>query len=408
MMTPGVKRTLWLAFVGPLCCTLVLAVGGALAQSNQSFPGNPIAGRRIFIARGCDRCHAIWGNGGTLGPDFALVGAGRSLQQLAGMFWNHTPQMIQTVQVRGFQWPTFTEEELANVISYIYYVKLFDEPGDPLLGERWFSEKRCVECHSVAGESAIAAGSGRSALPLDDYARYIAPIQLAAGMWNHGPAMQAQQSARGVPIPTFIGREMADIQAYIRHNSSLRAREIVFLQPPDPNTGRELFQAKGCVNCHGSNGEGTENGPDLRTATQRLRVSEIAGTLWNHSSQMAAAMRVRGIAFPRFQDSEMADVVAFLYYLRFYDTAGDAGAGEAVFAQKGCARCHAADGGRSIGPDLSQSEAILAPLRLATAMWNHAPAMYTVIQLEQVEWPRFEGTEMRDLAVYLRSLAAGQ
>jgi cytochrome c len=402
MLTPRATRTLSIAAVGVLCCTLLLVANAAHAQSEQSFPGDPIAGRRIFIARGCDRCHAIWGNGGTLGPDFALVGAGRSLQQLAGMFWNHTPQMIQTVQVRGFQWPTFTEEELADIISYIYYVKLFDEPGDPLRGERWFRELRCIECHAIAG------AGGRTDLPLDDYARYIAPLMLAAGMWNHGPAMQAQQATLRVPIPTFRGREMADIQAYIREASSLQARDVIFLQPPDPNTGRELFVAKGCTTCHGPSGIGTRFGPDLRSATQRLRVSEIAGTLWNHSAQMVVAMQARGIAFPRFQGNEMADVIAFLYYLRFYDAGGDPRAGEAVFAQKGCASCHAADGGESIGPDLSQSDAILAPLRLATAMWNHAPAMYTVIQLEHADWPRFEGSEMRDLAVYLRILAAGK
>ncbi|UCF21317.1 MAG: c-type cytochrome [Gemmatimonadota bacterium] len=400
MMNPRARKTLLFGCVGILYCTLCLGVDAARAQSNQSFTGDPAAGRSIFIARGCDRCHAIWGNGGTLGPDFALVGAGRSLQQLAGMFWNHTPQMIQTVQARGFQWPTFTEEELADIISYIYYVKLFDEPGDPELGARWFREMRCIECHAIGGEG------GRNALPLDHYARYIAPLMLAAGMWNHGSAMQAQQAALRAPIPSFLGREMADIQAYIRDRSSLQDRDIVFLQPPDPTNGRELFLAKGCSNCHGPDGSGTSFGPDLRSATQRLRVSEIAGTLWNHSSRMVAAMRARGMTFPRFEGGELADVIAFLYYLRFYDTRGDAKAGEAVFVQKGCASCHAVDGQTSIGPDLAESDAIQTPLLLATAMWNHAPAMYTVIQLEHADWPRFEGTEMRDLAVYLSNLGA--
>ncbi len=82
----------------------------------------------MFVERGCVRCHAIWGNGGTLGPDFATLGAAHSMQQLAGLFWNHTPRMIETVRRRGFQWPTLTETELANVLSYLYYVKLFDEP----------------------------------------------------------------------------------------------------------------------------------------------------------------------------------------------------------------------------------------------------------------------------------------
>ncbi|UCC81813.1 MAG: c-type cytochrome [Gemmatimonadota bacterium] len=401
LQTPN-QGSLRFAVLAVLCCIWASGAGTVHAQSDQSFPGDPIAGRRIFVARGCDRCHAIWGNGGTLGPDFALVGAGRSLQQLAGMFWNHTPQMIQTVQVKGFQWPTFSEEELADIISYIYYVKLFDEPGDPVLGERWFREMRCVECHAVGGEG------GRTALPLDGYAQYIAPLMLATGMWNHGSGMQARQAAERGPIPSFRGREMADIQAYIREVSNLQSRDVIFLQPPDPNTGRGLYLRKGCSSCHGPNGGGTRFGPDLRSATSQLRVSEIAGTLWNHSSQMATAMRARGIAFPRFAGKEMADVIAFLYYLRFYDTGGDARVGEVVFAQKGCASCHAVDGGASIGPDLSQSDAILAPIRLATAMWNHAPAMYAVIQLEQADWPRFEGAEMRDLAVYLSDMAAGK
>ncbi len=346
------------------------------------------------------RCHAIWGNGGTLGPDFALVGAGRSLQQLAGMFWNHTPRMIETVRQRGLRWSTFSEPELADIISYIYYVKLFDEPGNPDLGERWFWEKRCVQCHAVGGVGG-AVGSA-----LDSYARYLAPISLAQGMWNHGRGMQAQQSLRGVPMPTFMGREMADIQAYIRRSSSLQGRDVRFLQPPNPNTGRRLFAAKGCARCHGSSGGGTAFGPDLRTATQRLRVSEIAGELWNHSSQMAEAMRARGISFPRFQGNEMADVIAFLYYMRFYETGGDVRRGELLYAQKGCSSCHARDGEATMGPDLSQSQAILTPLALATAMWNHAPGMYDLTQVQQAEWPLFEGNEMRDLSVYLRTLAS--
>jgi mono/diheme cytochrome c family protein len=121
---------------------------------------------------------------------------------------------------------------------------------------------------------------------------------------------------------------------------------------------------------------------------------------------MVAAMHALGIPFPEFQGSEMADVISFLYYLRFYESEGDPLAGKRVFDRKGCSGCHADAGNSAIGPTLSESEAVLTPLGLATAMWNHAPAMYDLIQLEW--WPRFEGEEMRDLSVYLRSLSAGQ
>lgn len=394
----GLPRSPYL--VGTLVWLFVSGVSTAVTQPAPSFTGDPISGRRIFVDRGCVRCHSIWGNGGTLGPDFALVGAGRSLQQLAGLFWNHTPRMIDTVRDEGLQWPLFSEEDLADIISYIYYVKLFDEPGDPDAGERWFRQKRCAQCHTVGG---VGGGIGPA---LDSFARYVAPIMLAAGMWNSGPAMRAAQSAHAVPMPAFVGRELSDIHAYIRRASNLREREILLLEPPDPNVGRQVFVAKQCVRCHGTSGQGTEFGPDLRAATQRLHVSEIAGQLWNHAFQMAAAMRALGISFPEFQGSEMADVISFLYYLRFYESEGDPLAGERVFNRKGCSSCHADAGNSAIGPTLSESEAVLTPLGLATAMWNHAPAMYDLIQLEW--WPRFEGEEMRDLSVYLRSLSAGQ
>ncbi len=389
--------------MGPWRAALVLGLlgvqGGQLgAQAAGVFPGTPTTGARIFVERGCVRCHSIWGNGGTLGPDFAVVGAGRSMQQLAGEFWNHTPRMIVTLRRQGVRWPTFTEPELADVISYIYYVKLFDPPGDADLGAQWFREKRCVECHAVGGTG------GHVGPALDRYARYIAPIMLAEGMWNHGPAMQGKQTERGIPIPIFAGREMADIQAYIRSMSSLRNRTVVLLQPPNPANGGRLFAAKGCVRCHGAGGRGTEYAPDLRTATLRLSVSEIAGVLWNHSFRMSAAMRARGFAFPQFRDTEMADVIAFLYYLRFNETGGDAREGVRVFARKGCTNCHALDGRRATGPDLTRAAAVRTPLGLATAMWNHAPAMFDVAQSRQVEWPGFEGDEMRDLSAFLHSL----
>jgi cytochrome c2 len=384
----------------PIAAFALANVASVGISRAQEFRGDPIQGRHIFVERECNQCHSIWGNGGTLGPDFATVGAGRSLLQLAGMFWNHTPRMIETVRRRGVQWPIFSEGELADIISYIYYVKLFDESGDADLGERWFRDKRCAECHAV-GETGGDVGPA-----LDEFAEYIAPIVLAADMWNHGVDMRLEQAARGISTPSFAGRELADIQAYLRRQSTLRHRDVVMLEPPDPNRGEDLFGTKGCIECHGGNGGGTVYGPDIQTATERLSVSEIAGELWNHSSVMADSMQIREITYPRFEPGEMADVIAFLYYLRFYEEDGDLQEGELVFSRKGCATCHASAGRAAIGPNLSGSAAVRTPLSLATAMWNHAPAMYDRIQREQVDWPRFEAEEMRDLSVYLKSLVS--
>lgn len=358
--------------------------------------GNPTSGERLFAERGCVRCHAIWGIGGDLGPDLGEVGLGRSLMQLAGMFWNHTPRMIETVQSHGFRWSTFTESELADVISYIYYVKLFDEPGDAALGARWMREKRCSECHEVGGEG------GQVGPALDMFAQYVASIPLAEELWNHGRVMREAQADSGVPVPRFSGSEIADIQEYIRRASRLRGRNVVLLPPPDPARGERLFQAKSCSACHGASGRGTPFGPDLRTAIQQLRVSEITGELWNHSARMTEVMEERGITYPLFARGELTDVVAYLYYLRFGETEGDRRAGEILFAEKGCGDCHTGD--QPIGPDLARSEVVGTQMGVATAMWNHAPSMYQGVQRAGIPWPLFRGNEMRDLAAYLQEL----
>lgn len=322
--------------------------------------------------------------------------------QLAGMFWNHTPRMIETVRSRGFDWPTFTDSDLADVISYIYYVKLFDEPGDPSLGAQWLKEKRCRECHSVGGEG------GRVGPSLDSYARYLAPVPLAAGMWNHGRVMRDQQNTAGIPMPRFYGREISDIQAYIRKVGRSRGRPVVLLAPPDPARGERLFVTKRCTVCHGASGRGTSLGPDLRTAIQHLRASEIAGELWNHSANMSERMRERGVPFPEFANNELEDVIAYLYYLRFGETEGNVDAGKTLFESRGCARCHALDRKPSVGPDLRSSQVLATPLQLATAMWNHAPSMYERTRRAGIPWPFFQGDEMRDLAAYLRGLGSGR
>jgi cytochrome c2 len=387
---------------------IILALGvqslavplSAVGQRRSSLAGDPMAGERLFTERGCVRCHAIWGNGGKLGPDLGQEGLGRSLLQLAGMFWNHTPRMIETVRSRGLPWPTFTESDLEDVISYIYYVKLFDEPGDAALGGRWFREKRCVDCHAVGGTG------GRAGPALDGFARYVAPIPLAQGMWNHGRAMRAVQATADVPMPRFYGSEISDIQAYLRVTSRERGRKLVLLAPPDPARGESLFRQKGCPACHGTNGRGTEWGPDLHAAVQHLGVSEIAGELWNHSAGMAEAIRTRGMAFPEFAGSDLADVIAYLYYLRFEETGGNRQVGKDLFTSKGCIRCHGAEADPPIGPDLSRSPVAATSLGLTTAMWNHAPGMFERAQQAGIPWPLFQGDEMRDLAAYLQSLSS--
>lgn len=150
-------------------------------------------------------------------------------------------------------------------------------------------------------------------------------------------------------------------------------------------------------------------GPDLGAIKLNKNVAEIAGHLWNHSVKMWAKMQELSIEVPKFEENEMSDLLAYLYFIRYVDPPGNPQTGEAVFHKKGCISCHPLGGkSRGIGPNLSQSEKITSPVDIATTMWNHAPVMEELMKAGGQEWPRFEGDEMRDLVEYLKSLKGEQ
>ena len=128
-------------------------------------------------------------------------------------------------------------------------------------------------------------------------------------------------------------------------------------------------------------------------------MSEICGVIWNHSFAMQSTMAVRGTAFPRLENNELADILAYVYFLHFSRDEGDARRGERLFVSKGCITCH---GPNKPGPDLQQGTERFEMLRLATSMWNHAPIMYQSMESEVMKWIYLDPNNMQDLSKFLR------
>ena len=273
---------------------------------------------------------------------------------------------------------------------YLYYLRLFDEPGDAGRGAAVYGRLHCADCHSLGSQGGAPGG------PLDALSAYPSSLPLAQAMWNASAEMQREQRARGVRIPEFRGSEMAHLQAYIRAEGLRDGRDVPLLPLPDPARGERAFHEKGCSTCHG----GPDASVDITRSTLSRAGSEITGLLWNHSNIMADEMRRRGVGFPRFSGTELSDLVAYLYFLGYRGVAGEGETGAEVFAQKRCSSCHAGPDGSA--PDLMQGQR--DNMELATAMWNHAPQMHEQMADQAVSWPKFEAGEMRDLAAYLQSL----
>jgi len=373
-----------------------LAVSSVFA-SHESLsvllPADPLEGSRLFTGKGCIRCHAVHGAGGTRGPDLGRRILNRPLLEIAGVMWNHSPAMEQVFQEKRVPRPRFEPGEMASLLSFLYYLGSLDPPGDAATGARLFSQKGCEICHSLGGK-------GGSVGPrLDKYSRYTSPLFLTAALWDHGKPMAAAMERLKVSRPTFQGTDIADLLAYIR--SAGGGTERVYIPPGKPKDGEALFTKKHCVECHSVRGHGGKVGPDLGL-TLKGSLMRIAGSMWNHGPQMWAKMAERGIEVPVLGTQEMSDLISYLYFLQFIDPPGDARRGLVVYKEKRCGTCHALRGvGEKVGPDLATVKNLDTSLEVITGMWNHAATMEEVMVGANVAWPVLQGGEMADLIAYL-------
>ncbi|MBI2503726.1 MAG: c-type cytochrome [Candidatus Latescibacteria bacterium] len=127
---------------------------------------------------------------------------------MVGLMWNHAPKMSKAIREQGLEWPQLSEREMADLITYLYAVRYFAEPGDPSAGVQVFAEKQCALCHSLAGEKKEGPDLGR-------LKGRFSPARMAYAMWEHGPQMFDKMKSRGISWSSFEGREMADLIAYL-------------------------------------------------------------------------------------------------------------------------------------------------------------------------------------------------
>ncbi len=392
---------LW-CLIGALCLapTLIRPVVSE-AQERRLPTQNAMAGARVFGSEGCVKCHAIDGLGGTEGPDLARSPESRTFYDLAAAMWNHLPAMVVRMRELGISEPHLSERETGDLIAFLFSLDYFDTPGDTIRGHDLFQEKRCVLCHQVGGVGGVV-GPGLSTSPT-----VRAPIEFATAMWNHGPAMTNAMQARGIARPRFSSTELRDLIAYIKTDREGFPSGPSYVLPGLAGEGRQVFVEKTCNTCHDVEGLGAHAAPDLADRGVSGSLLTFAASMWNKAPAMTASMRTRGLSVPTLTPTEMADLVGYLYSVKYFTQSGDARRGRQRIRSGGCLACHTLDGrGTGGAAEFRDMPPFTTPAAITAALWNH------VLLGEQggtaVDWPLLSAGQIADIAAFLMSLSGAR
>jgi|CXWL01.1.fsa_nt_gi cytochrome c2 len=273
-----------------------------------------------------------------------------------------------------------------------------DEPaglGDVIRGWRVFHEKRCVDCHAVWGQgSQIGPDLGRVSRS------QLSSSELTAQMWNHVPRMVALLKQYRISEVTLTRDEMADMFSFLYF-----ARQLD--QPGDPREGSRVLVERRCAECHSLEHERDQVGPDLTRWAGNVNPIVWAQLMWGHGTGMAQAMKLREIEWPKLDDDDLANIIAYVRSIgptatKTYLRPGSSVNGQRLFKERQCAACHSPDSDpQHRGPDLVHIELPRSLSGVASRMWNHLPAMSKLMADRNVQVAPITAQEMSDIIAFI-------
>jgi mono/diheme cytochrome c family protein len=251
-------------------------------------PGDAGRGKSLFSSNHCSECHGL-----TEGkaPGAKPVSEWESLGQpmaLVNAMWNHAATMRQEFAKRNLRWPDMSSQDLTDMLVYLRNLPSSPKAATRLEiasganGQALFESKGCAACHT-----------GKNALPPRLKGETLTDIAVA--MWDHEPKMPA------APAPLGLD-EMREIVSY------LWAAQF-FQDSGSPSAGARVFRAKHCAACHNDAAGGA---PKLSGSNDSFTAATMVAALWHHGPGMLDQMKAKGIAWPRFDGSEMANLIAYL------------------------------------------------------------------------------------------------
>jgi cytochrome c2 len=245
-------------------------------------PGDAGRGKHAFERDGCAGCHTLpVGQWQGLTDPIALIDA----------MWNHRSQMLGATASKGVRFPLLSAQDLTDMLVYLRNlpgtrarIGLF-RVETVASGEAVFQSAGCAQCHQTV-EALADRVQGQTL------------TEIAVEMWNHAPRM----AAAGAPAAPLAP---GDMQALV---SSFWAAKF-FEAAGRPSSGKHVFASKNCAVCHNNASSGA---PQLPIAGREFSGASMVSVLWKHGPNMLDQMKTKGIAWPRFEGTQMADLIAYL------------------------------------------------------------------------------------------------
>jgi cytochrome c2 len=264
--------------------------------------------------------------------------------------------------------------------------------GNMMQGWQVFYAKRCVECHSIWGHGGnVGPDLGRSRVGR------LSGGRLAGVMWNHIPKMLGQMEQTGRPPTTLTREEMGDLFALMFFVRQLDEKG-------NAERGERILQSKGCAECHSIGSVEQGVGPDLAKWGRFANPVAWAHMMWEHAPIMEEAMKRSGINWPKLEGADLGHILAYVRSTagvgeREYLRPGSQRRGHELFRNKRCHECHP-----GAGPDLSKTAPRQSVAALAAHMWNHSPAMMSLMRKRNMKPEPISAQELADILSYILGL----
>ncbi len=176
----------------------------SLGKRNKNFmyPGNPVKGEKLFDTKNCSYCHSKE----KIGTPLNSINLQKSVDEIAGMMWNHSNIMESAMSKHKISWPSFKENEMGNLIAYLYFYNNKKVKGSAAEGEQLLVTKGCLNCHDKVNTEKVTAAEDIK--PFDNIDGFFSKLL------NHLPLIEKEFYTHGKELPKLLPEDVKSMYLY--------------------------------------------------------------------------------------------------------------------------------------------------------------------------------------------------